>query len=307
MSVTRSLRHALARCRGDRPSSLIPPVARGERIPRMIHQIYFTWPPSHPPAEIRSSIERIRALNPEWSHHLYDEMAMREFIARHYGERVLQLYLRIEPLYGAARADLFRYLLLYKLGGVYLDVKSSMTRPLREILREDDRYLLSYWRNFAGEPFEGWGLYPELAASPRGEFQQWHIASSPGHPFLRAVIGRVLENIACYNPVLDGTGWSGVLRATGPIAYTLAILPELQRHEHRIVDSLHELGFQYSIYPTLGSHQRLFASHYAERSEPIVTGGPTDALLTHTLAALRAIRLRFRRNVGRRTAPQPPA
>jgi inositol phosphorylceramide mannosyltransferase catalytic subunit len=263
------------------------------RIPRLIHQIYFTCPPSSPPPEIFSNIERIRSLNPEWSHHLYDQTDMEAFIARYYGERALRLYRRIEPCYGAARADLFRYLLLYQRGGVYLDVKSSMTRPLCEVIREDDRYLLSYWRNLAGEPFEGWGMYPELGASPRGEFQQWYIASSAGHPFLRAVIGRVLENIACYNPVLDGTGWSGVLRTTGPVAYSLAILPELQRHAHRIVDSLEELGLQYSIYPSSRDHQRLFASHYAERSEPIVRGGGTDALLTHALLALRGIRVRL--------------
>jgi hypothetical protein len=170
-----------------------------------------------------------------------------------------------------------------------------MRRPLREVIRPDDRYLLSYWRNAAGEEFEGWGLDPELTLSPRGEFQQWYIASSPGHPFLRAVIEQVLENIVCYSPVLDGTGWPGVLRTTGPTAYTLAILPELERHSHRLVDSIEDLGFQYSLYATAGSHQALFGRHYVDRSEPIVTAGRTDRLLTQGLAALQGIRLRLRR------------
>lgn len=305
MNSRDTLRRALALCRGHLLTNIVPLMTPGGCIPRIIHQIYFTSPPSAPPPEIRSSIESIRALNPDWSHQLYDQAAMQEFIARHYGQRMLRLYLRIEPLYGAARADLFRYLLLYKLGGVYLDVKSCMTRPLREVIRSDDRYLLSYWRNATGEPFEGWGLYPELADSPRGEFQQWHIVSSPGHPYLRAVIHRVLENIVCYSPVLDGTGWSGVLRTTGPIAYTRAILPELQRHPHRIVDSWHELGLQYSIYPTPDHHQRLFASHYAERSEPIVRHGRADALLTQALRGARTISLRFRKGADRPSPSRP--
>ena len=111
--------------------------------------------------------------------------------------------------------------------------------------------------------------------------------AAPGHPFLRAVIERVLTNIACYNPILDGTGWSGVLRTTGPIAYTLAIAPQLPRHTHRIVDSLHELGFQYSIYPHSSSHQALFSSHYAHRTEPIVRLSSADMALSHLLGLFR--------------------
>jgi inositol phosphorylceramide mannosyltransferase catalytic subunit len=294
MSFGHLVRGALALCRARRVPELIPHITPGERIPRLIHQIWFTSPPAAPPPQIRSSIAATRGMNPEYLYRLYDQPAIETFIARHYGQPILQLYRRIDPLYGAARADLFRYLLLYRLGGVYLDVKSSLQRPLREVLRPDDRYLLSHWRNGAGEEFAGWGLSPELAVSPRGEFQQWHIVAAPGHPFLRAVIGRVLTNILCYNPALDGTGWAGVLRTTGPTAYTLAILPHLPRHQHRIVDSLQELGFQYSIYASSRAHQRLFSSHYAERSEPIVRPRAGDRLLTSLLLAARSGRRRLR-------------
>ena len=50
------------------------------------------------------------------------------YIRREYGESILSCYLRIDPVYGAARADLFRYLLLYRTGGVYLDIKSAARR-----------------------------------------------------------------------------------------------------------------------------------------------------------------------------------
>lgn len=287
MSVGGTIRRALALWKGRLPSGLIPPLAPQNEIPRVIHQIFFTSSPQPLPAQIQENVAKIRRLNPDWSHRLYDLPAMVDFIRQHYDPRVLECFLRIDPAYGAARADLFRYLLLYKSGGVYLDIKSSMTRPLSEVLRPSDRYLLSNWRNQAGEPFEGWGIYPELAASASGEFQQWHIVAAPGHPFLRAVIERVLRNIACYNPILDGTGWSGVLRATGPIAYTLAIAPQLARHRHRIVDSLHDLGFQYSIYPHSSGHQALFSSHYANRTGPIVRLSSADLALSHLLGLLR--------------------
>nr|VFK60710.1 MAG: hypothetical protein BECKTUN1418D_GA0071000_11331 [Candidatus Kentron sp. TUN] len=51
------------------------------------------------------------------------------------------------------------------------------------------------------------------------------IVSVQGHPFLRAVILRVLENIETYDPYRQEAGrWGGIL-LTGPAAYTLSILP----------------------------------------------------------------------------------
>lgn len=295
MNLKATLREALTSWKGNPPLDLLPQVALQSGISRRIHQIFFCDRAGGLPADLARNVEHIRRSNPGWEHRLYGAEDMTAFIRRHYDEWVLEYFQRINPLYGAARADLFRYLLMYQSGGVYLDVKSSLRRPLDEVLRPDDRYLLSHWNNQPGEEFERWGLHPELGDG-RGEFQQWHIVAAAGHPFLRAVIERVLRNIARYNPVLDGAGWIGVMRATGPIAYTLAIRPLLQRYPHRRVDAQAELGFQYSIYPrTHGSaHQALFPSHYTRLNEPLVRLATADKLLSWTLSAAKATRAKLR-------------
>ena len=71
----------------------------------------------------------------------------------------------------------------------------------------------------------------------------YHFA--PGHPFLKAVIESVLTNIDSYRPWLDGTGKIGVLRVSGPIAYTLAIHPLLGSHSHRKLRTNTELNLSY--------------------------------------------------------------
>ena len=38
----------------------------------------------------------------------------------------MQFYERINPNYGAAKADIFRVLVLHKYGGVYFDIKSKV-------------------------------------------------------------------------------------------------------------------------------------------------------------------------------------
>ena len=78
-----------------------------------------------------------------------------------------------------------------------------------------------------GEPFEGWGLHPECG--PYGEYQQWHIIAAPQHAFLRATISAVMWNIDNYSIEHHGVGKPGVLRTTGPIAYTKAITPLVDR------------------------------------------------------------------------------
>jgi hypothetical protein len=262
------------------PSEIVPVFPAGTAIPKIIHQ---TYPDAHQnlPSILEENVQRIKALNPGWEHRLYDDVDIAEFIESTYGPRVLDYYNRLNGKYGAARADLFRYLLLYRHGGVYLDIKASLERPLDSVLLPDDVYLLSRWRNGKGEPFEGWGIHSRLRKIGRQEFQQWHIIAAPGHPFLRAVIERVLRNIDSYSPAWHETGRSGVLGLTGPIAYTLAITPLLRQHRHRLVDSHDELGLIYSIFTSAiyEAHKSVFKYHYTELTEPVVKVSGTRKLL----------------------------
>jgi len=237
----------------------------GDAIPRIL---WRTAPASALVGPLRDNVAAMAAANPGWDQRVLDDAGIEALVERDYGRAMLRWYRRIAPEYGAARADLFRYLALYRHGGVYLDVKSRFARPIDQVIRPDDRFLLSQWRNEPGEPHEGWGLHPELADVPSGEFQQWHIVCVPGHPYLRAVIERVLAGIASYSIRHTGVGWWGVLRTTGPIAYTRAILPILDRHPHRRVADESALWLEYSVLDR-SSHQGLFRRHYVGNTSPV--------------------------------------
>lgn len=238
-------------------------------IPRLLHQTHASW--DLPPA-VLSGMAELSRLNPGWKHVFYTDADCVDFIRASYQPEVLQAYLSIDPAYGAARSDLFRYLLLYKLGGVYLDVKSSVDRPLNEVVRGES-YLLSFWDNGPDGAYPGWGR--QIDTLPRGEFQQWYIAAEPRHPFLGQVIRRVLHNIQHYAPERDGVGKRGVLQTTGPVAYTRAIAPRLALAPHRLAATNRELGFIYSIYgddaDSGHEHMKMVsAPHYSQLRTPIV-------------------------------------
>ncbi len=113
-------------------------------------------------------------------------------------------------------------------------------------------------------------LYPELSHISGGEFQQWHIISAPGNPMIRAVIQKVIHNIYSYTPEKFGVGKIGVLRTTGPIAYTLAIEPLLKSYPHRFVNIYKDFKFQYSIFKQSKHENLLFKVHYSQQKEPII-------------------------------------
>lgn len=78
-------------------------------IPKIIHQSYKT---SNLPKEISENIENIKTLHPDWEYRFYDDNDINNFILKTYGLKMINLYNKINPKYGSARADfsLFTYL-----------------------------------------------------------------------------------------------------------------------------------------------------------------------------------------------------
>ncbi|HEX6398381.1 MAG TPA: glycosyltransferase [Steroidobacteraceae bacterium] len=289
---------------------ILPVFPEGSTIPKVIYQVY-TNPELTPVLE--DNIRSIKALNPGWDHKLFGEAEIEDFLRTAYGDAVLHYYYRINPEYLVARIDVFKYLLMYKQGGVYLDIKSSTEKPLDEVLRADDVFLLSRWP-VGGSQYPGWGKHRKLRRIGGREFQQWHIIAAPGHPFLRAVVATIFDNIDHYNPVLHNTGKDGVVRLTGPIAYTLAIAPLLQKCRYRRATSHEDLGLSYSVFEKRGgSHRTMFKVYYSKLKEPITTLPANKRLLWRLLGPLQqhvtqpavdAVRkiVRRMRDAGRRVA-----
>lgn len=70
--------------------------------------------------------------NPEYSMFYFDDSDCQCFIEENYGIEYLSLYKKLIPT--AFKADLFRYLLLYKHGGVWMDFSMSLNIPLSRII-----------------------------------------------------------------------------------------------------------------------------------------------------------------------------
>ena len=240
------------------------------KIPHILHQVFYDGVQGNrlPPA-LQEHVDCLLAANPGWEHRLYDDKAMERFIADSYGADILVQFQSIDPRYAAARVDLFRYLLMYRTGGIYLDIKSTAEDSLDSIASRCFPFALSHWDDGPEGRHGGWGIYPELAEFGHREFQQWHIISAAEHPYLLAVIETVLKNIKSYKPWKLGIGRRGVFRLTGPIAYSLAIYPIVDSFPHQKFSDEREIGLTYNVLGE-GNHRGLFRTHYAFNAVPLV-------------------------------------
>ena len=153
-------------------------------------------------------------------HYLFDDTECRAFIAREYPDEVLCAYDRLIPT--AFKADLWRYCVLYKYGGVYLDVKYGFIGgggggvTLRRIV---DKWL----GGLGGDALfvlerDAVGLWPPGRFGVHNAF----IISKPKNPVLMECICRIVSASRVGNhrewEVTDGVGgWmTRPLFVTGP-------------------------------------------------------------------------------------------
>jgi mannosyltransferase OCH1-like enzyme len=227
-------------------------------ITRLIHQ---TFPSKELPFDLMELVDRLKFNNPEYKHKLYSDYDIENFISLHYGEEVNRAYYKINPEYGPARSDFFRYLVLYKFGGIYIDIKTGFKRPLREIISDDDEYLISSWPDAYWEPRLKTGY---------GEYQNLFIGCAPNHPFLLAVINQCIKNINTANP--QAAGKFDVTKITGPLMYTSVIHPMIKSGNYKFTfkPKNYNGDLKPSLLKNLSSHKKYYKTHYSELKSPII-------------------------------------
>jgi mannosyltransferase OCH1-like enzyme len=164
-------------------------IYKNQKIPLKIHQTHNS---TEMDIFMYNSCIINKNSNPEYEYFFYDENDRILFIKNNYPEHYISAYNNIIP--GAYKADLFRYLLLYKYGGVYIDCKSSLMVPLRDFINPDKEFIIFRDRNQEESP---------------GCLQNGFFASVPNHPLLKLVIDMCIFNITnkLYNyNSLDITG-----------------------------------------------------------------------------------------------------
>lgn len=193
------------------------------------------------PNHIVSSIRSLKQNNNDWDYTLYCDKEAETFIRNEYGQTILDYYLRIDPVYGSSRADFLKSLLLYRYGGAYIDLKSSLSKNIKESLMDNDNFLVFFWDNLSN----GKHHYAIPGNIPEGEILMGFMVAAKGNAFSRSVIIETLKRIDTYNPYIDGVGFGGVMKVAGPGMFTEVIYNKMKTTDERfrIAKPFSDFGF----------------------------------------------------------------
>ena len=228
------------------------------KIPFIVHQTFYT---TNLPLQIVKIIQNNKIMCPNYKFIFYDDLDCSNFIKTYFNERIYNAYMMLNDCYGAMKADFFRYCILYKVGGVYLDIKSKIIFPLKLIIKEDDSCILDIPRN---------NLEPWRRDSPT--YEQWLLMFEPNHPYLNKMIEQMVTNIENkYEPQIPGyeilTSKQKILQLTGPDALTRAINTCIKNNiiKHRNIDYTKYFTLSFNNYTSMYISKK----HYSEYDKPL--------------------------------------
>ena len=171
-------------------------------IPKIIHQV---WSGSNGPLpEVLKEISQTWIkLHPKWEYQFWDKDRMDNFVKRYYPE-FFSIYNGY--IYDVQRWDVIRYLLLFKIGGVYVDFDYECLKSIEDLIDGHSCCI---------------GLDPDEHAKI---FHKPYIISNAlmaieaGHPFMKAVIQYLNnQNVLAYDAIDQ---FNNVLNTTGPYMLT---------------------------------------------------------------------------------------
>ena len=164
------------------------------KIPKNIYQ---SWHEKtlHPRVQ-KDIIDVMKAQNPDYTHEIYTDDEMDKFVHDNYDGEIVECYDRIDII--VAKVDFWRYLILYKKGGIYLDIDSCFNCPIKDIINENDEALITREGN-------------------KSFYAQWALFFSKEHPIMKKTIELVVKNIKNNQHIHD------IHKMTGPTVFTRAI------------------------------------------------------------------------------------
>ena len=175
----------------------------------MDKNIFQSWYTKDLHPKIQEKIDIMKSMNPDYTYHLYTDEDMDNFVKETY-PLVYPYYNQLNII--VAKVDFWRYLVLYRYGGIYLDMDSSINGKI---------------------PFTDTTITAEKNPNM---YVQWALVYAKGHPILKRTIELIVENIKYkrYNEIHKMTGLTVYSQAIREIHFELFNEPL----KHSMIDYL---------------------------------------------------------------------
>ena len=215
-------------------------------IPKIIHQIWIGN--KTPPINLMNTWKE---KNPDYEYILWNED---ELIKRNFQIELIDKINEIEEICG--KADILRYEILYKYGGIYLDADSICIEPLNDLFNnikgfacyENEKVRNAGWTNGNKE-------YDDVLASTHPLIANGNIGFIKGHPILKEMLEYIKNNDISYIKT-SKRAW----RTTGPGLLTKIFFSKKWKDiclmPSYIFLPVHSTGIKYEGHGKIYAHQK---------------------------------------------------
>ena len=166
-----------------------------QKIPRVIYQTFKSNTVS---TVLYSGVKSVIELNPEYRYEFYDDQRMIDFVRNFdcsdfsFDSRALiKAFDDIQP--GAGKADIWRYLIIYQFGGVYLDLDVKCLKPLSSMIDSSADIVT----NIAGKSYN----YDDHINHWVHLFPQWYLMYAPKCSVMKDIIEVCIQAITTRTPI----------------------------------------------------------------------------------------------------------
>ena len=138
-------------------------------------KIYQTWKTQKLPNKISKLHKNMLNKNPNYDHIIYTDEQMNDFMNSNADKEIRELYWKMNHI--VAKADIWRYTILYEKGGVYLDIDSIINKSLDGLIRDKDKAIIT-------------------AENNQKLFVQWALIFSKNHKILEYTLTNILKDVS---------------------------------------------------------------------------------------------------------------
>ncbi len=193
------------------------------------NQVYQTWKRPCVDETMARVMTAFRQVNAGFGFHFFDDARMQAYMDEVWGGHDIHGVFTATR-HGAARADIWRYCILYERGGVYLDIDSTLKIKLDE-LPKGIAELISFETNPLLSQTDP-ALFPEDARylapppallHPGHLVLNWCLMFCPKHPVLERVIERICRHASRYRGVSFENVAQAIFHFSGPLVLTQAV------------------------------------------------------------------------------------
>mmetsp|Transcript_26720 Transcript_26720/g.41104 ORF Transcript_26720/g.41104 Transcript_26720/m.41104 type:complete len:374 (-) Transcript_26720:363-1484(-) len=217
--------------------------------------VWLKWNTHQLPLLVQGHVDEMKRSNPTYEFRLVNDTEAEALIRENFPPIFYEVYQSIHPNLGAARADFWRYCVLYRYGGVYMDLDAGLLKPLESWI-VDDNAILSFekttwqpscsksgtkkchcsgiWDTLGVEAFPKTLLAPDGIQRPIAQYAM--VFPQPYHPILKETLLYMLllfnrwdeDNIFLHS---NFEMQSKILCITGPGMWTVAISRAFEKHD----------------------------------------------------------------------------